>query len=65
MGKTSKLFTLTIAQSFAVAPIAAILALIAVAGLGAWSLHTGSASQQRAMGEMNAALELTDLKSEL
>jgi methyl-accepting chemotaxis protein len=65
MGKATSIFRLTIAQSFAVAPIAAIIALIAVAGLGAWSLQDGSASQQRAMREMNAALELTDLKSEL
>ena len=65
MGKVTSLFKLTIAQSFAVAPIAAIIALIAVAGPGAWSLQNGSDSQQRAMGEMNAALELTDLKSEL
>jgi len=65
MGKLKSIFKLTIAQSFAVAPVAAIIALIAVAGLGAWSLQNGSDSQQRAMREMNVALELTDLKSEL
>ena len=58
MGTTSKISTLPIAQSSAVAPLAAFLALIAVAGLGAWSLHTGSASQQRAMGEIMADPEV-------
>ena len=65
MGKLTSFFNLSIAQSFAVAPIAAILALIAVAGLGAWSLENGSANQERAMNDLNSAIELTRFKAQL
>ena len=65
MGKKFSIFKLTIAQSFAVAPIAAILALIAVAGLGAWSLESGSSNQERAVSDLNSAIELTRFKARL
>ncbi|WP_203294098.1 methyl-accepting chemotaxis protein [Maricaulis parjimensis] len=65
MGKLTSFFNLSIAQSFAVAPIAAILALISVAGLGAWSLESGSANQERAMNDLNSAIELTRFKARL
>ncbi|MHA6287087.1 methyl-accepting chemotaxis protein [Maricaulis sp. CAU 1757] len=65
MGKKTSGFKLTIAQSFAVAPIAAIIALVAVAALGSWSLQNGSQSQTRAMTEMEAGLELANLQAEL
>jgi methyl-accepting chemotaxis protein len=65
MGKLTSIFNLSIAQSFAVAPIAAILALIAVAGLGAWSLEAGSSNQQRTLSDLNSAVELTRYKARL
>lgn len=65
MGKLTSFFNLSIAQSFAVAPIAAILALIAVAGLGAWSLERGSANQERTLSDLNSAVELTRYKARL
>ncbi len=65
MGKLTSVFNLSIAQSFAVAPIAAILALVAVAGLGAWSLEQGSSNQQRTLVDLNSAVELTRFKAKL
>jgi methyl-accepting chemotaxis protein len=65
MGKKISLFNLTIAQSFAVAPIAAIIALAAVAGLGTWSLMQGSASQERVISGMETGVELTRLQATL
>jgi len=65
MGKSLFRINLTIAQSFAVAPIAAIIALIAVAGLGAWSLEEGSHNGERAIEDLNAAVALTGFKAQL
>ena len=65
MGKLTSIFNLSIAQSFAVAPIAAIIALIAVAGLGAWSLEAGSSNQERTLSDLNSAVELTRYKARL
>lgn len=65
MGKSLFRINLTIAQSFAVAPIAAIIALIAVAGLGAWSLENSSSNQERAVTDLNSAIELTQFKARL
>ncbi|WP_339737264.1 methyl-accepting chemotaxis protein [uncultured Maricaulis sp.] len=65
MAKGTKLFNLTIARSFAVAPIAAILALAAVAGLGTWSLMQASASQARVIAGMEVGVELTRMQTTL
>ena len=65
MGKKNSRFNLSIAQSFAVAPVAAILALSAVAGLGTWSLMNASHTQDIVIEEMNAGLELIELQAEL
>ena len=65
MGKTNSRFNLSIAQSFAVAPIAAILALSAVAGLGTWSLMNASRTQDVVIEEMNAGLQLIELQADL
>jgi len=65
MAKGSKLFNLTIARSFAVAPVAAILALAAVAGLGTWSLIQASASQTRVIEGMEVGVDLTRMQTTL
>jgi methyl-accepting chemotaxis protein len=59
------IFKLTIAQSFAVAPVMAIIALVGVASLGTWSLMQGSASQERVVSGMETGVELTRLQAEL
>lgn len=64
MGKASR-FSLSIAQSFAVAPIAAILALTGVAGLGTWALLNASHTQDAVIGDMNAGLRLTEFRARL
>ncbi|WP_417482200.1 methyl-accepting chemotaxis protein [Maricaulis sp.] len=65
MAKRTKLFNLTIARSFAVAPIAAILALAAVAGLGTWSLMQASASQARVIAGMEVGVDLSRMQTTL
>jgi methyl-accepting chemotaxis protein len=65
MGKKVPLFKLTIAQSFAVAPVAAILALAAVAGLGAWSLQNASHTQDAVIADMDAGMRLIRLQADL
>ncbi len=65
MGKGFSLFRLTIAQSFAVAPVMAILALMSVAGLGAWSLMSASATQETVVSEMEVGVELTRIQADL
>ncbi len=65
MSNRPSLFNLTIAQSFAVAPVVAIIALIAVAGLGTWSLMKGSDSQERVVSEMETGVTLTQLQAQL
>lgn len=65
MSNRLSLFKLTIAQSFAVAPIMAIFALISVAGLGTWSLMQGSSTQERVVEQMSYGVELTQLQGNL
>jgi len=65
MSKPLSIFKLSIAQSFAVAPIMAIIALIGIAGLGAWSLMQGSSTQERVVEQMNYGVQLTRLQGNL
>lgn len=65
MIKGASLFRLTIAQSFAVAPVMAIIALASVAGLGSWSLNSASETQVRVVAEMETGVALTQLQAEL
>lgn len=65
MAKAAKFFNLTIARSFAVAPVAAILALAAIAGLGTWSLMQASASQARVIAGMEVGVELSRMQTTL
>lgn len=65
MVKGVSLFRLTIAQSFAVAPVMAIIALAAIAGLGGWSLNSASQTQVRVVSEMETGVALTQLQAEL
>jgi len=65
MGKKKSRFNLSIAQSFAVAPVAAILALSAVAGLGTWSLMHASRTQDTVIADMNAGLQIMALQTDL
>lgn len=65
MGKKTSGFNLTIAQSFAVAPVAAILALAAVAGLGTWSLQNASHTQDAVVADMDAGMRLIQLRADL
>jgi len=53
---------LTIAQSFMVAPIAAILALAGLASLGAWALFESSVRQEETVIGGDAALEVARQK---
>jgi len=65
MGKGMSLFKLTIAQSFAVAPVMAIIALIGVATLGATSLMSASTTQENVVAEMATGVEITGLQAQL
>jgi methyl-accepting chemotaxis protein len=65
MGQKQSRFSLSIAQSFAVAPIAAILTLAAVAGLGTWSLTNASHTQDVVIYDMTAGMRLVELQVRL
>ena len=56
---------LSIAQTFAVTPIAAVLTLALVAGLGAISLNSGSSTQAEVVDSMEVSVELTALRARL
>ncbi len=65
MGKGFSLFNLSIAQSFAVAPVMAIIALIGIATLGTTSLMSASDTQERVVAELETGVALTQLQAEL
>jgi methyl-accepting chemotaxis protein len=56
---------LTFAQSFAVAPVMAILALVIVAGLGSISLNQASTTQEDVVEILKTSVELTELRADL
>jgi methyl-accepting chemotaxis protein len=56
---------LTFAQSFAVAPVMAILALVIVASLGGISLNQASTTQEDVVEILKTSVELTELRADL